>query len=471
MGLDDKMGDKNMKQIFYRHIDKYHPVNWMLKCVELERTRENFIHTSQLYINSSSEFLQILADIAIRRSQNSTIKGRLPTDKEFLDFISLYINTQGQCQAELIEKYSLAGLSLITYEQIKFKYPEPHLVARSFIVYTNYDPDIKQMTGLTLFEIIQIYVALVALSLYSNSKVYVFKIENISIPEHPVLNRAKLTPFLDFFSMTIKEYRSELRDLGLDKHQLYSFRLLELYPIIRFDNEMYIIPIFRTFLQTVTTGIYFHLLNYFGEDSSSKAKAYLDNMGDIFEDYVRVLTSQVFDNMIEAKDIVGDGNHAEFAIEVDDTVIVVEVKKATFKRDTAFKSNFDDIDKMIDNHLLKAYKQIENTFNYIEKNKIGIIVTFGDINVPSGIKEYMRKKYPNSGVAFHDDIIMMSIGSYEMLLSNTAEQIAEILKRYLKNDEVHRGDIIQNIEISEYKLNPFLEEIYHEKLPEYEEGK
>lgn len=60
-------------QIFFKHIKKFHPINWLAKCVERDRNADlNDIKRKENML-AKPEFLIILADITIRVS-NKNIK-------------------------------------------------------------------------------------------------------------------------------------------------------------------------------------------------------------------------------------------------------------------------------------------------------------------------------------------------------------------------------------------------------------
>jgi hypothetical protein len=450
-----------VNQNFLNHINKYHPIEWLLKSVELSR-RDNSKFKSKLDISSSSEFLVIMSDVAIRVSQKNIYNGDIPTDKEYEDFIHLYINTQDSNHTKLLQDHGVIALSLICTEQMKFHYPIVNLIGRLSLLYSHYEDEILGMAGLRITHILTILIALMAH--YQKPENYIFEARNINVKG---LTKENINSFLNFFSSDVKAYKNELKNLGFDKRKLYSFRLLEKKPIINFNKEYYILPSIDNLLYSITSGMNIHLLTYFS--NIGKGKKYHDLLGGKFEDYVRLLTCEVFDDIIEAKDIVPkETENAEFVIDFDNTAIVVEVKKFVLLRDSAFKTDINDLDTLIKRHIVKAYKQIKTTFKYVKQGKkIGIIVTLGDINIQTSIFDYLRSKYPNEGAEYLDNIIIMSIGQYEALFANTPEDIMTILNTSLYANSNYKTDILLAIHsLGKETKNKFLLKAYSAEIDE-----
>lgn len=454
----------NKLSTFYNLIHKYHPIDWLTKCIELERKHDGN-KKDRLSTYSKTEFLVIMADITLRISQNETMISRLPVNQDYLDFINLYINTQGSMQHELIKKHGIISLSLIMAEQVKWKYPSVNLIGRLLLLYPHYEDEIIQETGLDISHIIAILLLINAY--YSDEKKYAFEANDMIHEFFEPFHSNNITKFLNYFSIDIKGYRVKLKELGFDKHQLYSFRLLERYPIIKFNENRYIVPSLDNLLHSMSHNMYIHLLTHFAQ--KNQGKIYQDSLGSHFENYVRLLTSKVFSNISEAKDLVPkDSKNAEFVISHLDTAIVVEVKKFILHRDSPFKNDINDLDTLLERHIKKAFKQIETTFKHVqEPNKIGLIVTFGDINMSTSICSYLKQNHADSEIEYLDNIIILSIGSYEALMANSPNDILEILTTYLQIDPNNKGDIILTLDaLDKERINPFLLECYDQAIDE-----
>lgn len=455
--------DKNFKQL----INEYHPIQWLLKCVERARNRDMSGLDKRENLYAKSEFLIIMADIALRVSQNQKLERKIPSHKEFNDFINLYINTQMD-KSKLLKEYGIIALSLMIYEQIKFIYPEKNIIGRMLVLYGQYEKEIKEFSGTKLNDFLIILLALKGQ--YLNQNFYIFQAEEITREKIDGLQNDVVKKFLDYFSITIKDYRLKLKQKGLDKKQLYSFRLIERYPIITSEENRYIIPSIDNLIYSMTSNLHIHLLEYFS--GLGKSSKYHGELGNKFETYIENLTTNVFDNVVPAKDIVPkDTLNSEFVINYKKASIAVEVKKFIFKRDTAFKSDISDLEELLERHFVKAFAQIETTFDYIKnENKIGIIVIFGDLNFHATLNGYLKKHYPiyykkdkNGNITeeielkYLENIIVMSVGAYESLMANTPDDIFEILNAYFKKERNQRGDIIQTInELGKESKNKFL---------------
>ncbi|MDK2063239.1 hypothetical protein PT520_11995 [Aliarcobacter butzleri] len=456
-----------MDKIFKEIINKYHPVQWLAKCVEKERKRNSkaFDYTKDLY--NKTEFLNILSDIVIRISQNIKLNTKIPTDIEFEYFFRGYINTEA-FKTKLIEKHGLDAMPLIMHEQIKFVDNKKNILGRMIVLYGKYEDEIKKATGLSLNDLIVIF--FIIKSRYSEKNFYIFQEDYVSTYVVDGLQQDKIENFLDYFSITIKEYRQKLKSLGIDKSKLNSFRLIEKYPIIKIDKIGYIVPNIDNLMQSISSNLNIHLLEQY--QAKGEGLKFNNLLGAKFEDYVTELTKQNFDNLKSADSIVPKNSlNSEFVIDCQDTSIVVEVKKLTLKRDTSFKDDIEDFNNILERHLVKAFAQVETTFNYVKnKNKIGIIVIFDYINFPTMINSYLKSKYPiyykkdkkgnvTEGISLNypDNILIMHIGSYEALMANSKQEIIKILSTHLEKKYNEKGDIIFTIsELEKKQENSFL---------------
>lgn len=460
-----------MNKIFKDLINKYHPIQWLAKCVEKERIRKikGYDYTKDLY--NKTEFLNILSDIVIRISQNSKLDTKIPTDIEFEYFFRGYINTEA-FKTKLIEKHGLEAMPIIMHEQIKFVDNIKNILGRMIVLYGKYEEEIKEATGLNINDLIVIF--FVIKGKYSNKKFYIFQKDSISTYVIDGLQEDKIEKFLNYFSITIKEYKQKLKSLGIDKSQLHSFRLIEKYPIIKIEDRGYIVPNTDNLMQSISSNLNIHLLEHY--QAKGEGLKFNNMLGTKFEDYVTELTKQNFDNLKSADSIVPKNSlNSEFVIDYQDTSIVVEVKKLTLKRDTTFQDNINEFNNILERHLVKAFAQVETTLNYVRnKNKIGIIVIFDYINFPTMINSYLKNKYPTYdkkdkkgnvteeiSLNYPDNILIMHIGSYEALMSNSKQEIIQILSTHLDKGNKERGDIIFTIsELGKEQENIFLSKAF-----------
>jgi hypothetical protein len=61
-----------LNQVFLKHINKYHPIEWLLKSVDLSR-KDNTKFNNKFDILSTTPFLVIMSDVALRVSQNDKL--------------------------------------------------------------------------------------------------------------------------------------------------------------------------------------------------------------------------------------------------------------------------------------------------------------------------------------------------------------------------------------------------------------
>jgi hypothetical protein len=439
-----------MNKDFKELINKYHSIEWLCKSIERTRNRNLSDLNNRANLYAKTEFLVILSDIALRVSQNRKLNGRIPNNQEFVDFVNLYINTESNKSSNLIKEHGILALSLMIHEQNKYVYPEMNLIGRMLVLYREYENDIETIIGLKIDDILAILLELKGQD--DKKDFFLFTEENITYEGLDILTSEKIKKFLNYFSITIKDYKLKLEELGFDENKLYSFRLLERYPIIKIDHR-YIVPSIDNLSYSLTFNLNIHLLEHYA--NIGKGEKYHHTLGYHFENYIEKLSRHIFEDITPSSEIVPkDTLNSEFVIEHNDSAIAVEVKKFNFRRDTAFKNTIKDLEELSERNLVKAFAQIETTLKYVSsENKFGIIVIFGDLNMHSMIRDYLKKEHPiytkDNGdkvdVEYQDNIIIMSVGTYESLLSNSPDDILEIINTYLAKDENERGDVLQTI--------------------------
>lgn len=460
----------NFKQL----INKYHSIEWICKSIERTRNRKLSDLTKKENLSAKTEFLIIMSDIALRISNNEKLNGKIPTNQEFIDFIDLYINTEFNKASNLIKEHGILALSLMVHEQNKYVYPEMNLIGRMLVLYRKYEEDIETFIGLKINDILAILLELKGQ--YNDKDFFIFEDETISCDGLNILTSEKIKKFLNYFSITIKDYKLKLNELGFDKNKLHSFRLLERYPIIKIDHR-YIVPSIDNLSYSLTFNLNIHLLEHYA--NIGKGGKYHYTLGYHFENYIEKLSKHIFKDIIPSSRIVPkDTLNSEFVIKYDDSSIAVEVKKFNFRRDSAFKNSIEDLKELSERHLVKAFAQIETTLKYVTTtNNFGIIVIFGDLTMHSMVKDYLQKEYPiykkdngeEVNLKYPDNIIIMSVGTYESLLSNIPEDIFEIIKTYLAKEKNQRGDVLQTISAMGKKVtNQLLKDTYQEVLDSFE---
>lgn len=113
-----------------------------------------------------------------------------------------------------------------------------------------------------------------------------------------------------------------------------------------------------------------------------------------------------------------------------------------FKRDAISDNDKEHIDKVLEDHLVKAFQQIENTLNYVN-----VEVHYGIIVVPdimlslSAMIDYMKVKF-NGKAKFDDHIFICTLSWYEALMANDVNVVFDILNKVLQRDSHEGNDVI-----------------------------
>lgn len=430
--------------------EKNHLKTDTLSVVRKYSVKQWLVFIRKLNINSSemnhrAEFLTVSSDMAIRVAKKSDNVLYTPSTSECNDLFHAEIELSDG-QNNLIKLFGLGGLSLFAVWQNRLNYIDSNILGRMPILYSKYNKHLSSSIGISIEDI---YIILLAITgTYKVKKTIILKKNTLISPNIQSLSQEKIDNFFLYFSRTPEKYKLEAKKEKIYENSFGKFKYLIRYPIIELSSEEYIIPVFEQLLDTVSNNLYFILLESFASQGRKISKQYQDEFGDVLEKYVLGFAEDLFDkgNVIRADNIVTakDEDRCEAVIYHDNYALAIEVKKMNFKRDAIANNDKEYIDEIIERHLVKAFKQVENTMKYIKSDICYGLIIVPDIMLSfSSMIFYMKNRFKGKAL-FDERIQICTLSWYESLMANDKNSVIEILEK-AKNRNMQDGNDIINV--------------------------
>ena len=395
-------------------------------------------------VKTKPEFLIVATDMALRiskKNDNNNKPNIQQTDYLLQSEIELTDNPKN-----IIKLFGIGGVSLLATWQNRFYYERVNMLGRMNLLYKNYNDHMIDSIGISIKDMYIILLAL--LIVYENKEKIYFKKEAIMSDDIASLNKEKIENFLSYFALTQKDYIKIAKSDKIYEKSFGKFKHLTRYPLVEVENNLYMVPVFEQLIDTVSNNLYFLLLESFSKISRKESGKFLTEFGTILESYVLDLARNQYGikKVVDANKIVKvkDESRCESVIIYDKKALAIEVKKMNFKRDAIEQMDKEHIDSLLEKHIVKAYRQIENTLRYISYKKYFGLIVIPDIMIGlSTIKSYIIKEF--EGLArFDNNIFICTLSSYEALMANNSDDIFLILE-YVKKRKFNEGDDINMV--------------------------
>ncbi|RXK05387.1 hypothetical protein [Halarcobacter bivalviorum] len=443
---------------------KHYSFNQWLETIRKLNINHNKFQDINDRIKTKPEFLVVATDLVIRVSKKESNFNN-PNINQINYLVGSEIELTDYPK-NLISLFGLGAISLLANWQNRFHYSQANMLGRMHLLYKDYNDYLIESINLSIEDIYIISLAL--LSVYQNKEKLYFRKEAIIANDIPNLCSDKIKSFLLYFSTNQNNYIKNAKSDKIYEKSFGKFKYLIRYPIIEKEENLYIIPVFEQFIDTISNNLYFMLLENYAKKGRRESKKFLDDFGLVLEGYVLELAKKQFGEkkVIDANKIVknADEFRCEAVIINKRKALAIEVKKMYFKRDAIEQMDKEHIDLLLEKHIVKAYQQIENTLKYIKYSKYYGLIVIPDIMIGfSAIKSYIKEKF--SGLAnFDESIFICSLSSYEALMANSSNDIFLILDNTKKRKRNDGDDInIVMIEMINKKIplkmiNTFLKE-------------
>jgi len=421
------------------HMKSYTVFQWMLFIKRLENLSDTDFYkleqdSLERFCLQNSNWYSIILDLAIRfsNSDDRIVKlNEIPNKLDYRKFISFYLNSKdNESNFRNDLKVSLhVSMSRYAHEQLRKYTPLRNDISRLLDLYEEKELLFKQFLGLSPKQMF--YFVTIHNSHHNINSPFTFKI----ILDHlkgydPKIKAKKLELFLSKFSISIKSYRMKCKELGYTKDVVKNMRLIDQYPIIDLGNERYFIPSINSLSEALTYRVFDTLC-----ELQVNEKGFKRSFGITFENYTRRMTkfthNEYFyecDNLIKEK----NRDKAEYYLLKDDSVIVVESKLLPVNENIILNGQIKELEDEFIKTMDKALGQIESCFNKINaKNQYGIIVIHTHTLMLENYLDLIKKRLNYS---FMDNIYILSIIDFEILIDNPFEKIVEYFEQPKDNN-------------------------------------
>ena len=380
----------------------------------------------------NSNWHPILIDLAIRLSNyDKTDIIEIYGQKMSLfyqQFISLYVNHHDDLKKyeDDLENNMNLILSRSMYEQLRHTSPYINSLGRLIKLYEDKENLFKQEFGLTNKQMILFYYISVKLSVKNKSNNSAILLERMQELDSNI-KKEHFELFLNNFSISIREYRIKVKELGITKHTITCERLIYKYPIVKY-NDSYVISSINVLLDVLTYKIFDKLY----ENSSESFKR---KFGNEFENYIRDMTRYFHkDNMVECSNLMkssadNTNRHAEFYIREKNNFLVVEAKVLAIDEEMIINKDIKELEKKFKNTIKGAVKQMNSCSKKLS-NMYGLIVIH--THIPA-INTFFEKYKSSLEPALEDKVILISIVEYENLISRSFVEIINQINLINKN--------------------------------------
>ncbi|MFA5215253.1 hypothetical protein [Sulfuricurvum sp.] len=445
-----------MNKAVINHIRKFTTFEWLVFIKVLENQTEEELkkiepNSIELYNLQNFNWYVILADLALRLAEYERTKvnfKQLPTPDDYRKYISLYLNSsdnESNFTKDLNYSLNLA-LSKYGYEQMKRYAPPVNDLGRLIKLYGGIESVFQEKFGLLPKQAVYFYTL-------NNAKHEIYEpfdfknMLRLLQGYDSTITENRLQTFLNIFSITIKDYRLSAKNEGITKTTVKSKRLIEKYPIICLDkNYLYFIPSIHVLLESLSHKIFEKL-----KELQKNSDAFQRKFGDVFEDYIRALTQFSHkEHFYECNQLIQEDHQkkAEFYLVKDDIAIIVEAKLLHIDEQIILNGSSVDLERKFKNTIRTAVEQIQSCFEKIDKgHQYGLIVIHTHIPL---LETYTKQFEGRKGFDFLNNIKIISIIDYEILIHNEIESIFD----YLKQDDENK----QQIALSFEQRNPFCEQ-------------
>lgn len=445
-------------KILINHIKSFTTFEWLIFIKILEnKTDEELVKIEPNQVErfnlQNTNWYSKLLDLALRLSNYEKTKVKLdilPRTNDYRKFISLYLESydkESNFKDDLDHSLDLA-LSKYVYEQLKNYAPSINNLGRLIELYGSKEALFKELFGLTPKQILYFY----TLNNAKHDIYHPFDFTNmlrLLVEYDKNINSKKLKKFLDIFSITVKMYRFKAKELGITKNTMKSKRLIETYPIIALNNNHYLIPSINVLLTALTYKI-FDVIN----EQQNNPQRFKTKFGNTFEKYIRNLTKFSHNEYFyECDKLITEKNEekAEFYLLKDNACLVIESKLLHIDEEMILNKSAKDLESKFQDTIEKALNQLNSCFKKLNVEKqYGIIVIHTHIPLLENFIKLFKYKTKYN---FLDNVMIMSILDYEVIIHNPLNKIIEYFK--LPNDN-NKSQIALYFE----QKNSFLENSY-----------
>ncbi|NQU66384.1 MAG: hypothetical protein HQ510_00440 [Candidatus Marinimicrobia bacterium] len=322
---------------------------------------------------------------------------------------------------------------------------------------------------------------------------FIFNSSSLILADSDVLNEEMINKYLALTSRT-PTHLSDLQNKATYKKGSISLRLcpLERYPILKFENDQYLVPNIRYFDASIEKFIHFEMQDLFPSNQFN------DTFGGVFEKYVQFLTSSRLDGFIFIPEISYQKNNVQaggidlvIIDEANNAMIGIEVKSKKVSLDTKLSPMSDSLDQDMQ-RIYEAFKKLpskiddlyaelpeytkwQKIINKIPRENIYCLVVISGslFYLPELINQFRIKDESHILNNYRYKYGIMSIDNYEHLIElvyHKKNNLPALLHHYWKSSidispkkhssQLFGGAILE--ETTDYFLHQYIDDIFVE---------
>ncbi len=359
------------------------------------------------------------------------------TKENAIDYMHVLINEQAYFQEhKMNQEYSRI------YKILHDINENPKYIQDSSAVYINFNEEFQKIVGCDIINYYTLYF-LVYAAIVDKSNVELN--EELKVDLCSGITLEKILEFLENNSVTIEQLKNK---------ETYS--LLKIYPIVNFGDGRYFIINVAAYLKNIPGKIYWRIRDKFAKDKSQKFTNYF---GYCFECYVEeVLDTYLSKETYSKIDESGDGKKADWKIETNRYLIIVEQKSTLFRLNASdttpvfMDDAIDAIDYFKKKIVGEAFEQLKATNVETEKEIIRILVPYEKIYME---EPYVDKAKQELKIPSEEQYWIVNIEDFENLiatLGNDEEKFNEVVEKkiLLEKNNDKNGRSLSKINDSKY---------------------
>lgn len=389
-------------------------------------------------------------------------------------------------------------MRMLAFQQFWFQRPiTSDDLARQFLIFNResaarWNEEFYQITGLPLRTFLQMLMAVLAGFIENSSRIYITKtwFSPLGLDEDTIESFFRLVSLN--FEKTKEFFEYHYKNTDNKMLQLTEQTPLKGYPFLKIRGEYFCYSP-HVLQEKIKHTVYDTLKSKHGRD-------FTQSFGEIFESYIyRLMDECEISYMPESKfkDLFPRKRVCDAVIELDDAMILVEIKGIEMHPYAQINPTNAVLTKQLKTNIIKSFEQIYevgNLLSYTDKGReilqnreiFALVITYKEMYLSDGqdlwdefisdpLQKYATEKKLDIGCIPLKNILFLSVNSFEELLKVVVANgniISRIIKKAVKNNSVpETKKFLFEMHLDDYekKSISLLEKTFDEVTGELEE--